>query len=105
MILLSFNLWVGVCVQVCFEYEAKQVEVVESLWTFCMDTLSLSVPFLLVGITREPLVYLDRAHLDFGELPVGGWKEGSRCKFSHFLFQYRFNSKKEKTFIQIVLFE
>ncbi|XP_070763174.1 hydrocephalus-inducing protein homolog [Enoplosus armatus] len=61
----------GKKVEVCFEYVAEQPDVVESFWSFVIETLSLSVPFLCVGTTREPLVYLDRPHLDFGELLVG----------------------------------
>lgn len=44
---------------------------VQSSWSFVIETLSLSVPFLCVGTTREPLVYLDRPYLNFGELLVG----------------------------------
>ncbi|CAG6023165.1 unnamed protein product [Menidia menidia] len=57
--------------QVCFEYIADQPDTVESFWTFVIETVSLSVPFLLVGTTREPLVYFQRPHLDLGELLVG----------------------------------
>ncbi|KAM8849594.1 hydrocephalus-inducing protein homolog isoform 2-T2 [Spinachia spinachia] len=57
--------------EVCFEYVAEQYEAVESTWSFTIESLSLSVPFLCVGTTKEPLVYLDRPHLDFGELLVG----------------------------------
>ncbi|KAL6104703.1 hydin [Pungitius sinensis] len=57
--------------EVCFEYVAEQFEAVESIWSFMIESLSLSVPFLCVGTTKEPLVYLDRPHLDFGELLVG----------------------------------
>ncbi|XP_035521672.1 hydrocephalus-inducing protein homolog [Morone saxatilis] len=61
----------GKKVEVCFEYAAEQLDAVKSFWSFVIETLSLSVPFLCVGTTREPLVYLDRPHLDFGELLVG----------------------------------
>ncbi|XP_025759455.1 hydrocephalus-inducing protein homolog isoform X1 [Oreochromis niloticus] len=57
--------------EVCFEYVAEQLDAVESLWTFMVDTLSLSVPFLCVGTAREPITYLDRPHFDFGELLIG----------------------------------
>uniref|UniRef100_A0A3B4VD89 HYDIN axonemal central pair apparatus protein n=1 Tax=Seriola dumerili TaxID=41447 RepID=A0A3B4VD89_SERDU len=53
------------------EYIAEQLDVVESFWSFVIETLSLSVPFLCVGNTREPLVYLNKPHLDLGELLVG----------------------------------
>ncbi|XP_031731518.1 hydrocephalus-inducing protein homolog isoform X1 [Anarrhichthys ocellatus] len=61
----------GKKVEVCFEYVAEQFEAVESFWSFTIEALSLSVPFLCVGTTKEPLVYLDRPHIDFGELLVG----------------------------------
>ncbi|XP_073328914.1 hydrocephalus-inducing protein homolog [Pagrus major] len=61
----------GKKVEVCFEYVAEQMDAVESFWSFVIETLSLSFPFLCVGTTREPLVYLDRPYLDFGELLVG----------------------------------
>ncbi|KAG7229797.1 hypothetical protein INR49_012446 [Caranx melampygus] len=61
----------GKKVEMCFEYIAEQLDVVESSWSFVIETLSLSFPFLCVGTTREPLVYFSKPHLDFGELLVG----------------------------------
>ncbi|XP_061578790.1 hydrocephalus-inducing protein homolog [Cololabis saira] len=57
--------------EMSFEYLAVQYDTVESSWSFVIETLSLTVPFLCVGTAREPLVYLDRPHIDFGELPIG----------------------------------
>ncbi|XP_061825847.2 hydrocephalus-inducing protein homolog [Nerophis lumbriciformis] len=57
--------------KVCFKYVARQVDDVESSWSFVIRTLSLSVPFLCVGIMREPIVYFDKSHIDFGEQLVG----------------------------------
>ncbi|TMS05303.1 Hydrocephalus-inducing protein-like protein [Larimichthys crocea] len=61
----------GKKVDVRFKYVPEQLDVVESFWSFVVESLSLSVPFLCVGTTRQPLVYLDRPHVDFGELLVG----------------------------------
>ncbi|XP_026221932.1 hydrocephalus-inducing protein homolog [Anabas testudineus] len=61
----------GKKVEMCFQYVADQLDTVESFWSFVIETLSLSVPFLCVGHTREPLVYFSRPHLDLGELLVG----------------------------------
>lgn len=72
--------------QVCFEYTAEQMDAVESFWSFVIETLSLSVPFLCVGTTREPLIYLDRPHLDFGELLVG-MKRTSTHTLAHVFVQ------------------
>ncbi|XP_068458365.1 hydrocephalus-inducing protein homolog isoform X2 [Clinocottus analis] len=56
---------------VCFEYISEQLVTAESFWSFTIETLSLTFPFLCVGTTREPLVYLDRPHLNLGELLIG----------------------------------
>ncbi|KAM9854716.1 hydrocephalus-inducing protein homolog [Aulostomus maculatus] len=57
----------GEKVEVSFEYVAKHLDLVESSWSFVIETLSVSVPFLCVGTAREPLIYLDKPHLDLGE--------------------------------------
>lgn len=57
--------------QVCLEYVSERPVVVESRWSFLVEALSLSVPFLLVATVREPQVYLDTAHLDLGDVLVG----------------------------------
>lgn len=49
----------------------EQLGAMESLWSFVIDPVSLSIPFLCVGSAREPHVYLDRTHIDFGEVLVG----------------------------------
>ncbi|XP_029378255.1 hydrocephalus-inducing protein homolog [Echeneis naucrates] len=61
----------GKKVEMCFEYLAEELDVVESYWTFLIEALSLSVPFLCVGNAREPLLYLSKPHLDLEELLVG----------------------------------
>ncbi|KAM6936867.1 hydrocephalus-inducing protein homolog [Xenentodon cancila] len=57
--------------EMSFEYVADQQDTVESRWSFVIETLSLTIPFLCVGTAREPIVYLDIPHLDFGELLIG----------------------------------
>nr|XP_055030475.1 hydrocephalus-inducing protein homolog [Misgurnus anguillicaudatus] len=58
-------------VKVSFEYRALDLELVESNWTFLIPEHKLSLPFLLVGTSKEPVVYIDRAHLNLGSLLVG----------------------------------
>lgn len=68
------HLWrcdVSLCLQARWEYVAEQMDAVQSAWSFVIETLSLSIPFLCVGTTREPIIYLERPHLDVGELLVG----------------------------------
>ncbi|XP_029009061.1 hydrocephalus-inducing protein homolog isoform X2 [Betta splendens] len=61
----------GKKVEMYFKYVAEQLESVESSWSFVIETLSLSFPFLFVGCAREPHVYLSRPHLLLGEILVG----------------------------------
>ncbi|KAJ8406633.1 hypothetical protein AAFF_G00302070 [Aldrovandia affinis] len=61
----------GKKVESSFEFLAQELDTVESFWTFLITEQSISVPFLLVGTAREPVVYLDRAHLNLGSLLVG----------------------------------
>lgn len=73
-----------VFVQACFEYVSEKINVVHSSWSFVIESLSLSVPFLCVGITREPQLYFTKRQLDFGELPLG--------MSSHFHFKSKPNT-------------
>ncbi|XP_056622256.1 hydrocephalus-inducing protein homolog isoform X2 [Triplophysa dalaica] len=58
-------------VKVLFQYQALDLELVESYWTFLIPEHNLSLPFLLVGAANEPVVYIDRAHVNLGSLLVG----------------------------------
>lgn len=68
---VSSELCSCVFVQARFEYTSEKVGVVHSSWSFVVESLSLSVPFLCVGVTREPQLYFSKRRIDFGELPVG----------------------------------
>ncbi|XP_077372587.1 hydrocephalus-inducing protein homolog [Festucalex cinctus] len=61
----------GEKIEMCFKYVAEQVNDVESFWSFVIETLSLSIPFLCVGSMREPLIYFDKSHIDFGDQLIG----------------------------------
>ncbi|KAM8861524.1 hydrocephalus-inducing protein homolog isoform 3-T3 [Synchiropus picturatus] len=69
----------GKKLEMSFQYLAKQLDVVESCWSFTIEALSLSFPFLCVGSTREPVVYLEKPHLDFGERVIGCKVERTIC--------------------------
>ncbi|XP_073785286.1 hydrocephalus-inducing protein homolog isoform X1 [Danio rerio] len=58
-------------VKVSFEYQVLNLDIAESFWTFFIPEHSLSLPFLLVGIANEPVVFIDRAHLNLGSLLLG----------------------------------
>lgn len=63
------------CFQASFEYQVLNLDLVESFWTFLIPELNLSLPFLLVGSANEPIVYIDRAHLNLGSLLLGEVKK------------------------------
>lgn len=57
--------------QMKFEFIARHLDITESFWVFTIPEQSISVPFLLVGNTTDPLVTLDRSHLNFHLLLIG----------------------------------
>ncbi|KAG7333195.1 hypothetical protein KOW79_003330 [Hemibagrus wyckioides] len=61
----------GKKVEVSFKFHAQELDLVESFWTFLIPEYKFSVPFLLVGIAKDPMVYIDHAHLNLGSLLVG----------------------------------
>ncbi len=54
-----------------FEFAASELGVVESFWRFTIPEQNISVPFLLVGDTKEPAVSTDRSHINFKSLLLG----------------------------------
>lgn len=63
-----------------FEFIPQHLDITESFWVFTIPEQSISVPFLLVGNTTDPLVTLDRSHLNFHLLLVG---EHHGCTLMH----------------------
>ncbi|XP_072551301.1 hydrocephalus-inducing protein homolog [Salminus brasiliensis] len=61
----------GKKMEVSFRFQAQELDLVESFWTFLIPEHNLSVPFLLVGTANEPVVYIDHAHLNLGSLLIG----------------------------------
>lgn len=66
--------------QMKFEFIPQHLDITESFWVFTIPEQSISVPFLLVGNTTDPLVTLDRSHLNFHLLLVG---EHHGCTLMH----------------------
>ncbi|NXT87516.1 HYDIN protein, partial [Anhinga rufa] len=54
-----------------FEFISRHLEITESFWVFTIPEQSISVPFLLVGNATDPLVTLERSHLNFHLLLIG----------------------------------
>ncbi len=83
--ILNLNL----CFQVSFEYQVLNLDLVESFWTFLIPEHNLSLPFLLVGTANEPVVYIDRSHLNLGSLLLGEFS----IKCSILLLKEQFTQK------------
>ncbi|NWX91311.1 HYDIN protein, partial [Nothoprocta pentlandii] len=58
-------------VEIKFEFIPQHLDITESFWLFTIPEQSISIPFLLVGRATDPLVSLDRSHLNFHSLLVG----------------------------------
>lgn len=71
MVFRHTSISVNECFQVSFEYQVLNLDLTESFWTFSIPEHSLCLPFLLVGTANEPVVYIDRAHLNLGSLLLG----------------------------------
>ncbi|KAM9374294.1 hydrocephalus-inducing protein homolog [Phaethornis superciliosus] len=54
-----------------FEFIPRHLDITESFWTFAIPEQSIALPFLLVGSASDPLVNLDRSHLNFQMLLIG----------------------------------
>lgn len=54
-----------------FEFKSSQLGLVESFWKFLIPELDITVPFLLVGDTRDPSITLDKSHLNYKSLLIG----------------------------------
>ncbi|KGL84882.1 Hydrocephalus-inducing protein, partial [Tinamus guttatus] len=57
--------------EIKFEFIPQHLGITESFWLFTIPEQSVSIPFLLVGHATDPLVSLDRSHLNFHSLLVG----------------------------------
>ncbi|XP_061217731.1 hydrocephalus-inducing protein homolog isoform X3 [Neopsephotus bourkii] len=54
-----------------FQFIPQHLDVTESFWIFTVPEQNISVPVLLVGNASDPLVTLDRSHLNFQLLLIG----------------------------------
>ncbi|NXF97015.1 HYDIN protein, partial [Eubucco bourcierii] len=54
-----------------FEFTPWHLGTMESFWVFTIPEQKVSVPFLLVGTATDPLVTLDRCHLNLQLLLIG----------------------------------
>ncbi|KAI8909684.1 hypothetical protein EDD86DRAFT_206048, partial [Gorgonomyces haynaldii] len=57
--------------EVVFEFMPETIDVRESLWQFSIPEHGIRIPFLLVGFSTEPSVYLNTSSLNFKAVLVG----------------------------------
>uniref|UniRef100_H3AN97 Abnormal spindle-like microcephaly-associated protein ASH domain-containing protein n=1 Tax=Latimeria chalumnae TaxID=7897 RepID=H3AN97_LATCH len=57
--------------EVMFEFIPQQLDVAESFWTFLIPEQNISIPFLLVGKTREPAINFNRPYLNYRSILIG----------------------------------
>ncbi|KAM6300471.1 hydrocephalus-inducing protein homolog [Aegotheles albertisi] len=57
--------------EIKFVFIPRHLDITESFWVFTIPEQSISIPFLLVGNATDPLVTLDRSHLNFQLLLIG----------------------------------
>ncbi|XP_008567942.1 PREDICTED: hydrocephalus-inducing protein homolog, partial [Galeopterus variegatus] len=57
--------------EIVFQFTPSHLDVTEALWTFLIPEHNITVPFLLVGKATDPLISLDKSHLNFSALLIG----------------------------------
>ncbi|XP_021488188.2 hydrocephalus-inducing protein homolog [Meriones unguiculatus] len=57
--------------EIMFQFVPVHLDITEAFWTFSIPEHNISVPFLLVGKTTDPLISLDKSHLNFSSLLIG----------------------------------
>ncbi|XP_069312434.1 hydrocephalus-inducing protein homolog [Eulemur rufifrons] len=57
--------------EIVFQFTPSHLDITEALWTFLVPEHNIRVPFLLVGKATDPLISLDKSHLNFSSLLIG----------------------------------
>uniref|UniRef100_A0A2K6KCF4 HYDIN axonemal central pair apparatus protein n=1 Tax=Rhinopithecus bieti TaxID=61621 RepID=A0A2K6KCF4_RHIBE len=57
--------------EIVFQFTPFHLGITESSWTFLIPEHNITVPFLLVGKTTDPLISLNKSHLNFSSLLIG----------------------------------
>ncbi|XP_013359426.1 PREDICTED: hydrocephalus-inducing protein homolog isoform X2 [Chinchilla lanigera] len=57
--------------EIVFQFMPSHLDITEALWTFLIPEHNISVPFLLVGRTTEPVISLNKSHINFRSLLIG----------------------------------
>ncbi|XP_070253950.1 hydrocephalus-inducing protein homolog isoform X4 [Myotis yumanensis] len=57
--------------EIIFQFTPLHLKTTEAFWTFSVPEHNITVPFLLVGKASDPLVNLDKSHINFSCLLIG----------------------------------
>nr|KAF6318524.1 HYDIN axonemal central pair apparatus protein [Pipistrellus kuhlii] len=57
--------------EIIFQFMPLHLRITEAFWTFSVPEHNITVPFLLVGKASDPLVNLDKSHINFCCLLIG----------------------------------
>ncbi|XP_059006937.1 hydrocephalus-inducing protein homolog [Mustela lutreola] len=57
--------------EITFQFTPSHLDITEAFWTFLIPEHNITVPFLLVGKATDPLINLDKSHLNFSCLLIG----------------------------------
>ncbi|XP_054435188.1 hydrocephalus-inducing protein homolog [Pteronotus mesoamericanus] len=57
--------------EIVFQFTPFHLNITEAFWTFLIPEHNITVPFLLVGKASDPLINLDKSHLNFSCLLIG----------------------------------
>lgn len=57
--------------EIVFQFTPCHLHLSEAFWTFLIPEHNISVPFLLVGKATDPLISLDKSHLNFSCILIG----------------------------------
>ncbi|XP_059507551.1 hydrocephalus-inducing protein homolog [Stegostoma tigrinum] len=57
--------------EVSFQFVPHQLNINESFWSFIIPEQNITVPFLLCGNTKEPMVSFDRSHINYKFVLLG----------------------------------
>ncbi|KAG8523663.1 Hydrocephalus-inducing protein, partial [Galemys pyrenaicus] len=57
--------------EITFQFTPSHLDITEAFWTFSIPEHNITVPFLLVGKATDPLISLDKSHINFSSLLIG----------------------------------
>ncbi|XP_032984537.1 hydrocephalus-inducing protein homolog [Rhinolophus ferrumequinum] len=57
--------------EIVFQFTPFHLDITEAFWSFLIPEHNITIPFLLVGRASEPLIILNKSHLNFSCLLIG----------------------------------